>query len=100
MADDLAPSILCAVCGRPMQPRDIVILSREVPPAWVSAEARPTIAVAHEGCELHGGRADYNWTRESPQTLSHALRTLYDGRDTQDERSPSLDRLAHTIPLR
>jgi hypothetical protein len=76
MTDDQAPAIPCAACGGQLLRRDVVILFREVLPSWVSPVERPTTAIFHKACELDGERADHNWTREAPQTLSHVLVTM------------------------
>lgn len=85
MTDDQAPTIPCASCGRRLHLQDVVIVSREVLPSWVSPDERPTTAIFHKACEFDGGRADHNWTREVPQTLSHVLVTLGLRRDMQVE---------------
>jgi hypothetical protein len=86
MTDDQASAIPCAVCGEPLHLRDVVIVSREVVPAWVSHDEHPTAAIAHKGCELGDDRADTFWTRDAPQTLFHALAAIASRRDPGVER--------------
>ena len=77
--------ITCAVCGRGLQLWDVVIVTREVPPSWASPIEQTAAAIVHQACEPGEGRADYDWTREAPQTLLHMLVMKADGRDQQLE---------------
>jgi len=79
MSYEQAPAVSCASCGCALQPRDVVIVIREIPPPWASP-TEPTTTIVHRACEPGGPRADYNWTREAPQTLLHILATRGDGR--------------------
>jgi DNA recombination-dependent growth factor C len=73
MIDDQLTTIRCAGCGLRIDPGDVVTMSREILPTWVSSDQEPEIAIIHAGCEVHDDRADGNWMREAPQTLARAL---------------------------
>jgi hypothetical protein len=73
--DDEAPALSCAACGRRLRPDDVVIVSREIVPSWASQVEPTTTSIFHQRCEIDAARADHNWTRAVPQTLSRALRT-------------------------
>jgi len=75
MNERRAPWIACAVCGCELDPQDIVIVTREVVPAWARSTQRVT-TVVHRACEIGEGRADHTWSREPPQTLAHAMTIL------------------------
>ena len=66
-------AIPCAACGRALHLWDVVIVSREVPPSWAPPTEPNTTAIVHQACEPGDVRADYDWTREPPQTLLHML---------------------------
>ncbi len=70
MTVDQEPPILCAACGQWLTLHDVVIVSREVVPTWVSLVEPSTPAVFHKACELGGSRDDHNWMREAPRTLA------------------------------
>ena len=72
MIDDQVTTIPCAACGMRIDPSDVVAVSREVLPSWVSSQ-QPETAFVHTGCEVPDDRAGGNWMREAPQTLAHAL---------------------------
>jgi hypothetical protein len=83
--DDATP-IMCAGCEERLHLSDIVVVTTEIPPSWATHASR-TMTIAHQGCESRTS-GDHNWSRESPQTLLHALRTLADGgSDRQSEPS-------------
>jgi hypothetical protein len=73
MTDDQAPAVQCAGCGARLRPHDVVIESREIVPSWTVPGKPATTLIFHKGCEFDGGRADHDWTREVPRTLSHVL---------------------------
>lgn len=85
MSVNQAHRIRCAVCGRGLHLRDVVIVSREVVPSWASPIEQTTTAFVHQACEPGGGRADHDWTRDAPQTLLHALIMMADGRGQHPE---------------
>ncbi len=70
VTNDQAPAVQCAGCGGRLRPQDVVIVSREIVPSWTLRAEPATTLIFHKGCEFDGGRADHNWTREVPQTLS------------------------------
>ena len=99
VTDDQAPAIPCAACGIELNLHDVVIVSREVVPTWVSPVELSTPSIVHKACELSGGRDDRNWMPEAPQTLSRVLVTLAVERDSHVGRSRAwrrdLDRQEH-----
>lgn len=91
MTDDEAPAIPCAVCGARLLLQDVVIVSHELLPSWISSDEQPTTAIVHKACELDGDRGDQNWTREFPQTLSHVLAAMASTRDIARRTGPGLN---------
>ena len=81
-----APWIACAVCGCELDPQDVVIVTREVVPAWATS-AQQTTTVVHRACEIGERRADHTWSREPPQTLARAMTTLAVARDSPIDRA-------------
>jgi hypothetical protein len=75
MTDDQAPPVQCAGCGGRLRPQDVVIETRETVPSWTLTAEPVKSLIFHNGCEFDGGRADHNWTREVPRTLSRLLLT-------------------------
>ena len=83
--DHQAPSILCAACGGELDLGDVVIVSREVVPTWVSPAEPSMPSIFHKVCEHNGSRDDRNWIREAPRTLSRVLVTFDIERNLQFE---------------
>lgn len=85
MNEHRAPGIACAVCGRELDPQDVVIVTREVVPAWATSAGQAT-TIVHQACEFGDGRADHSWMREPPQTLAHVMAFLAASGDPVIER--------------
>ena len=42
-------------------------------PSWAAPVEQVRTAISHQACERDEARADYDWTRDPPQTLLHML---------------------------
>lgn len=91
MSEHRTPRIACAVCGIELEPQDVVIVTREIVPAWATSTPETT-TVVHRACEFRDSRADHTWTREPPQTMAHVMAILAVGSDSVFGRAHAANR--------
>ena len=60
MNEHRTPWIACAVCGFELDPQDVVIVTREVVPAWATSTQQVT-TIVHRACEFGEDRADHTY---------------------------------------